>query len=432
MATPVIMPRQGQSVESCIITEWKKKVGDEVHVGDALFSYETDKSTFEEKAKVDGTLLAVFYHADDDVPVLLNVAVIGNPGESFAEFAPDGAKPAAAPAAEAAPTAASAEQAIPAAEATVARAEGISPRAKNTAEQLGVNPAQAAPTGPHGRVIERDVLAFAQQSRTGTGLGGRVTEADVAAQNSAVVPAVASAQPAAAVNALEYDEIRMPNLRRVIAKTMHDSLSEMAQLTHNTTFDATKMLAFRESMKSAPESLDLPKVTINDIVLFAASRVLVKHAEINALLLGDKMRYYKHVNLGIAVDTPRGLLVPTLFAAETKTLGEIARESKALAKSAIEGSINPDLLQNGTFTISNVGLYGVESFTPVINPPQVALLGVCSITERIRTVDGQITAYPAMGLSLTYDHRAVDGAPASRFLKDLAVALENFDLLMIG
>lgn len=432
MATPVIMPRQGQSVESCIITEWKKKVGDEVHVGDALFSYETDKSTFEEQAKVDGTLLAVFYHADDDVPVLLNVAVIGNPGESFAEFAPDGAKPAVAPAAEAAPTAASAEQAIPAAEATVARAEGISPRAKNTAEQLGVNPAQAAPTGPHGRVIERDVLAFGQQSRTGTGLGGRVTEADVAAQNSAVVPAVANAQPAAAVNALEYDEIRMPNLRRVIAKTMHDSLSEMAQLTHNTTFDATKMLAFRESMKSAPESLDLPKVTINDIVLFAASRVLVKHAEINALLLGDKMRYYKHVNLGIAVDTPRGLLVPTLFAAETKTLGEIARESKALAKSAIEGSINPDLLQNGTFTISNVGLYGVESFTPVINPPQVALLGVCSITERIRTVDGQITAYPAMGLSLTYDHRAVDGAPASRFLKDLVVALENFDLLMIG
>ena len=432
MATPVIMPRQGQSVESCIITEWKKKVGDEVHVGDALFSYETDKSTFEEQAKVDGTLLAVFYHADDDVPVLLNVAVIGNPGESFAEFAPDGAKPAAAPAAEAAPTAASAEQAIPAAEATVARAEGISPRAKNTAEQLGVNPAQAAPTGPHGRVIERDVLAFGQQSRTGTGLGGRVTEADVAAQNSAVVPSVADAQPATTVNALEYDEIRMPNLRRVIAKTMHDSLSEMAQLTHNTTFDATKMLAFRESMKSAPESLDLPKVTINDIVLFAASRVLVKHAEINALLLGDKMRYYKHVNLGIAVDTPRGLLVPTLFAAETKTLGEIARESKALAKSAIEGSINPDLLQNGTFTISNVGLYGVESFTPVINPPQVALLGVCSITERIRTVDGQITAYPAMGLSLTYDHRAVDGAPASRFLKDLVVALENFDLLMIG
>ena len=134
----------------------------------------------------------------------------------------------------------------------------------------------------------------------------------------------------------------------------------------------------------------------------------------------------------LAVDTPRGLLVPTLFAAETKTLGQISAEAKALAKSAIDGSINPDFLQGGTFTISNLGLYGIESFTPVINPPQVALLGVNCITERIRTVDGQITAYPAMGLSLTYDHRAVDGAPASRFLKDLVTALEHFDLLLIG
>jgi len=218
----------------------------------------------------------------------------------------------------------------------------------------------------------------------------------------------------------------------MIAKTMHDSLAEMAQLTHNTSFDATKVLAFRESLKSAPETLDLPKVTINDIILFAVSRVLTKHEGLNAHMMGDKIRYFKHVNLGIAVDTPRGLLVPTLFAAETKTLGQIAAESKVLAKSAIDGSINPDLLQGGTFTISNLGLYGIESFTPVINPPQVALLGVNCITERVRTVEGQITTYPAMGLSLTYDHRAVDGAPASRFLKDLVTALEHFDLLLIG
>ncbi len=423
MATPVIMPRQGQSVESCIITEWKKKAGDKVAVGDVLFSYETDKSTFEEQAKVDGTLLAVFYNAEDDVPVLLNVAVIGNPGESFAEFAPDGA-PAAAPAAAEETKVASAAEAAPAAQATAARAEGVSPRAKNAAEKLGVNPADAAPTGPHGRVIERDVLALAKEGRFG---GEAVAQSAVAASVAAKV-----AEAPAAVNALEYDEIKLPNLRRMIAKTMHDSLAEMAQLTHNTSFDATKVLAFRESLKAAPESLDLPKVTINDIILFAVSRVLTKHEGLNAHMMGDKIRYFKHVNLGIAVDTPRGLLVPTLFAAETKTLGQIAAESKTLAKSAIDGSINPDLLQGGTFTISNLGLYGIESFTPVINPPQVALLGVNCITERVRTVEGQITTYPAMGLSLTYDHRAVDGAPASRFLKDLVTALEHFDLLLIG
>ncbi len=423
MATPVIMPRQGQSVESCIITEWKKKVGDKVAVGDVLFSYETDKSTFEEQAKVDGTLLAVFYNAEDDVPVLLNVAVIGNPGESFAEFAPEGAA-AAAPAAQAEAIVAPVVETAPAAQATAARAEGVSPRAKNAAEKLGVDPAQAAPTGPHGRVIERDVLALAKENR----FGGEAT-----AQSAVAAPATTKASEApAAINALDYDEIKLPNLRRMIAKTMHDSLAEMAQLTHNTSFDATKVLAFRESLKAAPESLDLPKVTINDIILFAVSRVLTKHEGLNAHMMGDKIRYFKHVNLGIAVDTPRGLLVPTLFAAETKTLGQIAAESKVLAKSAIDGSINPDLLQGGTFTISNLGLYGIESFTPVINPPQVALLGVNCITERVRTVEGQITTYPAMGLSLTYDHRAVDGAPVSRFLKDLVTALEHFDLLLIG
>jgi len=421
MATPVIMPRQGQSVESCIISEWKKKVGDEIRVGDVLFSYETDKSAFEEQAKVDGTLLAVFYNAEDDVPVLFNVAVIGKPGESFAEFAPNGA---AAPAAQETAKPVAAEASAPATEATAARAEGISPRAKNAAEKLGVDPALAAPSGPHGRVIERDVIALAKENR----FGGN-------AVSIGVVPEPSKEQPTespAAINALDYDEVRLPNLRRMIAKTMHDSLAEMAQLTHNTTFDATRMLAFRESLKTAPEGLDLPKVTINDIILFAVSRVLKKHEGLNAHMIGDKMRYFKHVNLGVAVDTPRGLLVPTLFAAETKTLGQIAAESKTLSKSAIDGSINPDLLSGGTFTISNLGLFGIESFTPVINPPQVALLGVCSITERIRTVEGQITAYPAMGLSLTYDHRAVDGAPASRFLKDLVTALEHFDLLLIG
>lgn len=431
MATPVIMPRQGQSVESCIITEWKKKVGDEVHVGDVLFTYETDKSTFEEEAKVDGTLLAVFYHADDDVPVLLNVAVIGSPGESFAEFAPDGASAAEPKTAEA--SAAEAEQAAkPTAQATAERAEGVSPRAKAAAKTLDVDPKFASPTGPHGRVIERDVVAFAKESRTGSGLGGRTTEADKSAETEAAAAAPEAAQAPAAPAALEYDEIKMPNMRRMIAKSMHQSLSEMAQLTHSTSFDATQILSLRSHIKAAPEEMELPKVTINDLLLFAVSRMLMKHEALNAHCLGDKIRFYKHVHLGIAVDTPRGLLVPTLFNADTKSLGQIAAESKQLIKAAQEGNINPDLLQGGTFTVSNVGVYGIESFTPVINPPQVALLGVCSITERVRTVDGQITTYPAMGLSLTYDHRAVDGAPASRFLKDLVTALEHFDLMMIG
>lgn len=427
MATAVIMPRQGQSVESCIIGEWFKKVGDPVQEGDILFSYETDKSSFEEPAKQAGTLLAIFYGADDDVPCLTTVGVIGEPGESYAEFAPDqAAGTAEAPGMEAPAAAAVAAPAVQA-EGTALR--GVSPRARNAAERLHVDPAQAQPTGPNGRVIERDIKALAQASRTGTGLGGRVTAADQAA--AAAAPA-AQAAPAVQGADTEYQDVKLPNIRKVIAKSMFQSLSTMAQLTHTTSFDATCIMNFRKGLKAAPEQLQVPNITLNDIILFAASRVLPKHPDLNAHFLEDKMRYFRHVNLGIAVDTPRGLMVPTLMRAEEKSLKEIAAEAKALAAACQDGSINPDLLQGASFTVSNLGTLGIEHFTPVINPPQTGILGVDCIVERVRTVDGQIAVYPAMGLSLTYDHRALDGAPASRFLQDMRAALENFQALLIG
>lgn len=429
MATAVIMPRQGQSVESCIIGEWFKKVGDPVQEGDILFSYETDKSSFEEPAKQAGTLLAIFYGADDDVPCLTTVGVIGEPGESYAEFAPDqAAGTAEAPGMEApaAKAPAAAAVAAPAVQAEGSALRGVSPRARNAAERLHVDPAQAQPTGPNGRVIERDIKALAQASRTGTGLGGRVTVADQAA-----APA-AQAAPAVQAADTEYQDVKLPNIRKVIAKSMFQSLSTMAQLTHTTSFDATCIMNFRKGLKAAPEQLQVPNITLNDIILFAASRVLPKHPDLNAHFLEDKMRYFRHVNLGIAVDTPRGLMVPTLMRAEEKSLKEIAAEAKALAAACQDGSINPDLLQGASFTVSNLGTLGIEHFTPVINPPQTGILGVDCIVERVRTVDGQITVYPAMGLSLTYDHRALDGAPASRFLQDMRAALENFQALLIG
>ena len=429
MATAVIMPRQGQSVESCIIGEWFKKVGDPVQEGDILFSYETDKSSFEEPAKQAGTLLAIFYGADDDVPCLTTVGVIGEPGESYAEFAPDqAAGTAEAPGMEApaAKAPAAAAVAAPAVQAEGTALRGVSPRARNAAERLHVDPAQAQPTGPNGRVIERDIKALAQASRTGTGLGGRVTAADQAAA------AAAQAAPAVQGADTEYQDVKLPNIRKVIAKSMFQSLSTMAQLTHTTSFDATCIMNFRKGLKAAPEQLQVPNITLNDIILFAASRVLPKHPDLNAHFLEDKMRYFRHVNLGIAVDTPRGLMVPTLMRAEEKSLKEIAAEAKALAAACQDGSINPDLLQGASFTVSNLGTLGIEHFTPVINPPQTGILGVDCIVERVRTVDGQITVYPAMGLSLTYDHRALDGAPASRFLQDMRAALENFQALLIG
>ena len=436
MATAVIMPRQGQSVESCLISEWKKAVGDEVHAGDILFTYETDKAMFEEEAKTDGTLLAVFCQEGDDIPCLNTVAVIGTPGEDFSALAPAGA-------AETAPTeevsaSPSAEASAAPAAATAAPGAGvsISPRARNAAARLHVDPSCIAPTGPHGRVLERDVLSGQKLTAAavlesgdlsgvaGTGVGGRIRTADLTA------PAAIPAAPAPIGCDTGYHDEKLSHLRKVIGASMHKSLSEMAQLTHHSSFDATAMIAYRKQLKTAAETLNLPNITYNDIVLFAVSRVLLRHRDLNAHLLDDKMRYFDHVHLGMAVDTPRGLLVPTIFNADTKSLAQIAAEAKSLAAAAQTGSISPDLLTGASFTVSNLGSLGVESFTPVINPPQTGILGVDCMIDRVRKVDGQITVYPAMGISLTYDHRALDGAPASRFLKELKEALENITALL--
>lgn len=422
MATAVIMPRQGQSVESCVIGEWFKKVGDDVGEGELLFSYETDKAVFEEAAKVSGKLLAVFFGVGDDVPCLETVAVIGAEGEDISGVAPK---------AEAEPEQreeAPAEAAAPAAALqTAERARGISPRAKNAAERLRLDPAMAAPTGPNGRVIERDIAALAAESRTGSGLGGRLLPCDMETAKRQVEELTPAAP------AEEYEDVKLTNIRKVIAKSMHQSLSEMAQLTHTVSFDATCIMNYRKQLKLAAEKLDVPNITLNDIMLYAVSRVLPRHPDLNAHCLGDSIRRFRHVNLGLAVDTPRGLMVPTLFNADEKSLREISSEAKALIAACQEGSINPDLLQGGSFTVSNLGSLGIEHFTPVINPPQTGILGVCGITERVRTgKDGGISVYPAMGLSLTYDHRALDGAPASRFLAELKTALESFTALLIG
>ncbi len=401
MATAVILPKQGQSVESCVIGEWLKKVGDEIKIGDVLFTYETDKSAFAEEAKTDGTLLAVFFEQGEDVPCLTAVAVIGQRGEDVSSFVPKGGVSPAQKAAIPAQAEFSAASFAPTAE----RALGISARARAAAERMNLDINSAAPSGPNGRIIERDVLALA-----GNRIGGI---------GQTAAPQTGAQTPLMAIGA--FKDEKMSPARRIIAKNMFESLQGTAQLTHTASFDATEILALRARYKAEKVA-----ITLNDMILFAASRVLRSCAYMNAHCLGETLRTFEHVHLGVAVDTPRGLLVPTLFNADEKSLAEIAAEARSLALAARDGNISPDLLQGGTFTVSNLGAYGIEHFTPVINPPQVSILGVNCITERVRTLNGVVTTYPAMGLSLTYDHRAVDGGPASKFLQELANALAHF------
>jgi pyruvate dehydrogenase E2 component (dihydrolipoamide acetyltransferase) len=294
----------------------------------------------------------------------------------------------------------------------------ISPRAKALAEKRRIDITQVAPTGPYGRIIERDVAGFV----------GRAAPATEPVQSAASVIETSSS---ITVSETEYTDIAFTGIRRAISKSMTASLRDIPQLTHNFSVDASAMLKYREFLKSGAEKLGLPNITLNDMILFAASRLLKKHPDLNAHMLdANTLRRFSSVNLGMAVDTPRGLLVPVIKNADTLSLSEIAIEAKRLAKSAQDGSISPDEMTGGTFTISNLGSFGVESFTPVINPPQTGILGVNNIVQRVKETGGAISVYPAMSVSLTYDHRAVDGAPASRFGQELCDMLAQVPLLL--
>ena len=442
MATPVIMPRQGQSVESCIIGKWHKNVGDKVSIGDILFTYETDKSTFDEESKTDGMMLAMFFEEGDDVPCLMNVCVIGEEGEVTDEFKPDtqddgSSNTSSVKNDDGNQQASNGSESVNVSDTIYAKDINeelkISPRAKNLADRLGVDIYSAPASGPGGRIIERDIKYMADNKKfataaakadykglagkiNGNGIGGRVTTADIA-----------EAEKIERNGEGEFVEIPNTNIRKVIAKTMHQSLSTMAQLTLNASFDATDILNYRKKLKSEQDKPDFVNITLNDIILYAVSRVILNHKEVNAHYYDDKMVFFKNAHLGVATDTPRGLMVPTLFNANTLTLKELSRNVKDLTESTRAGTISPDMLKDGTFTITNLGTLDIESFTPVINPPQTCILGVNNITDKVKNTDGQtIVIYKSMGLSLTFDHRALDGAPAARFLKDLKIYLENF------
>ena len=344
----------------------------------------------------------------------MNVCAVGAAGEDCSALRPDGAAAAEAPAAEAAPEVKAAPVAAPAAvETTAAQGDknAVSPRAKKLAERVGVDASLATPTGPNGRIIERDVRAL-------------MDNPPVAAS------AVAAAPAAAPVAEDEYTDVKFSGIRSAISKSMHASLATMAQLTHNASFDATAILNYRKQLKAVGG--ECAGITLGDMVLFAVSRTLKNHPDLNAHMLDDSsIRLFNHVNLGVAVDTARGLMVPTIPHADEMSLLEISQATKELAAQCREGNISPDKLTGGSFTVSNLGSLGIESFTPVINPPQTGILGVCTTIDRVRkAADGSIEVYPAMVLSLTYDHRAVDGAPASRFLKELGENLANFTALL--
>ncbi len=449
MAVVVIMPKQGQSVESCIVTEIKKKKGDTVKKGDILFSYETDKASFEEESPVDGVVLECFYKEGDEVPVLENMMIIGQPGEDYSALLAESRQT--GEGSEVEKTLSSSEEEtkkvevdLPGAEIGVAEPQTgqksvfISPRAKKIAEKEVVDVFGLKGSGPKGRIIEKDVKAMLETrpkmtplakkiaaeeglrpQEAGTGLAGMVRATDLTA-------------PVNSVYGIDYEDKKISNIRKIIARSMYTSLQNSAQLTHHLGADARRILGLRKQVKAAMEDGTLTtNITLNDMVCFAVIKALKKFPNVNTHFLDDTIRYFKKVHLALAVDTDRGLMVPVVRNADDLSIIGLANQLKEVAAACRKGSINPELLsaEAATFTVSNLGNYGVEMFTPVINLPQTAILGVNTIVPRPKDLgDGVYAFVPYIGLSLTYDHRALDGGEATRFLKQIALEIENLEL----
>ncbi len=435
MATHIKMPRQGQSVESCILSKLYVEKGDEVREGDLLFAYETDKASFEYEAEEDGILLEWLFNEGDEVPVLETVCVVGKEGEkayarsekpgqmnmksnadtlSSARHADTGFPPS--------PGLRGAEPTRPGDD--YEKGSKISPRASKMAVERGIDISKIKGSGPGGRIIVRDLEGAVEGPATGRG----PTEPESESSTGRAAGPQAG-EPAAGQQ--DYHDEALSNIRRIIARSMHQSLQNSAQLTHHMGADARQLLAIREKIKERKGEKDYVNITINDLVCFALIKALARHPRVNSHLYGDTLRLFRHVNLGLAVDTERGLMVPVIEEADKFSIAEFSKKAADLAVQCRKGAVDPDILkpERGSFTISNLGSYGVEMFTPVINLPQTAILGVNAIVPRPADMGGGAYAFvPYIGLSLTYDHRALDGGEATRFLKELAEEIENIDI----
>ncbi len=421
MAQTVMMPKLGNTVESCVIVSWKVAPGQKVGIDTVICEIETDKSTMDVPAGVEGTVLKLLATEGDDVPVLTPIALIGEAGEAELSEAPaTEARPAAAPIpAKAMPAAVAVAPAFAPSVSTLpfkaAAPAAISPKARALAQKEGLSiSALGKGSGPGGRIIERDILA-------------------ALAAKPACASALQTAQAAAPQAATgSYTDTPIRGIRKIISDRMVSSLGNSAQLTLNSSAPAARLLALRERFKNADPELGVSGITIGDLVAFAAARTLSAHSDLNAHVLNGTIRKYSQVHLGLAVDTPRGLMVPIVRDAASMTLREFSAASKTLAKACVSGLANPDDLSGSTFTVTNLGAFGIESFTPILNEPETAILGVCAIVPRPAPAAEGGAYEMRIGFSLTIDHRVVDGAAGARFLRDLAACVAEIDVSLLG
>ncbi len=431
MAYAVIMPKAGMAMESGKVIRWLKSEGDRVEQGEPLLEIETDKVNMEVEAMNSGVLLKVLAHEGDEVPVVQTIGYIGEAGEAVPEAINSSAAPTVKKPVDKLAQAAS--------EKTAVKLEGgripATPAAKRLAKEKGIKLSSVTPSGSLGQIKEADVAAVGVLKATplakamaadlgidlkkvvGSGSGGKVTKADIAPAASVPAPSAASAA------ASQEDELRPHSaMRKVIAKRMLSSHLNIPPVTQNCVADVTALMALREKINAMGDV----RVTVNDFIVMAVAKTLKEQPHVNASYTDAGLLIKKHINIGVAVALPEGLIVPVIRNADKLALHEISEAAKELQKKAKEGRLLPDDYSGGTFTVSNLGMMGVTAFTPIINEPESAILGVCATEQRLEMDDeGRITKRLKMPLCLTYDHRSIDGAQAAVFSNRVTQLLEN-------
>lgn len=395
MAFTIKMPQLGLTMTEGIVGKWLKKVGDPVAVGEPVMEIETDKLSTEVASEAEGVLLAIVASDGDEVPVQGVLGYIGQPGEAV----PGAEVPASAqPAEPAAPAIrAAAPVAAPAAVASDGRVKA-SPLAKKTAAAMGVSLTRLSGTGPGGRILQRDVLA---------------------------APAAPSSLPAPADGtAVTARREKLKGMRKTVGERMLASHSQIPPVTQNMKIDVTALLEFRATLNAGREKEG--RFSLNDLILKATAKALSRHKEMLVSLDGGEVVYNEDVHIGMAVALDEGLIVPTIRNADQLGLEALSAKARDLASRAREGRLGMDEYSGSTFSVSNLGMFAIETFTPIINQPNAAILGVCAVDSELdMDGEGKLFKKRVMRISLTYDHRLMDGAIAARFQAALRDLLQN-------
>ncbi|MEM9917644.1 MAG: pyruvate dehydrogenase complex dihydrolipoamide acetyltransferase [Bacteroidota bacterium] len=423
MAEVIRMPRMSDTMEEGVIVGWLKEVGDQIEPGDVLAEVETDKATMELESYQEGVLLHIGIK-EGAVPVNGLLAIIGEKGEDFAALLAaeeNGASNGAASSAEEAPETEAATTPEPAA-TPAASANGTddkrvkaSPLARSMANEAGIDLGTVKGTGDHGRIIKRDIVALLDSGATTTTI-----EAPAAAP-AATPAAPAVAVPAFATNGAAYEDEPVNQMRKAIARHLGQSKFSAPHFYLTIEANMDKTIEVRKRLNEVAPT----KISFNDLVIKACAAALKQHPAINSAWMGDTIRHHHHVNIGVAVAVKDGLVVPVIRHADMKSLSQINVEVKELAEKARTKKIKPEEMQGNTFTVSNLGMFGIEEFTAIINAPDACILAVGAIIKKAIVKDGELAIGNMMKVTLSCDHRVVDGATGAQFLQTLKGMLED-------